>query len=360
MEILFFINFLVLIAVFAYLLINLFRYHRDKEIGKAADSFFIISIPYSILSVLFFLWSFDLLKYAQMDFLLIHSMVIFIQTLVLFKIFYYISKNKILLYTLFFYVFSFFSLVYSYFYFLNFFLITSFLLMLIISMNLAFRHPNFKNAGIFGISYALFSLIFQFLVLFLNLEPYLFNLASGLVFLIFLFVFFRDFKRNPVESKSILKRKSKKKSYMLLFLKSFIFIIVVANLIFIGTVVIHEFGHFALSKIYACEHVKIIYEGGSPYTEALCKSPLTQKILLLGGFLPFLIAVFLFIFAGKLMKHISVLITGFNLVVLYKDFVGLGLSNNLIIFFILSGIIILVTGIMLLAKSSTVEYVNII
>jgi hypothetical protein len=60
------------------------------------------------------------------------------------------------------------------------------------------------------------------------------------------------------------------------------------------------------------------------------------------------------------MKHISILITGFNLVVLYEDFVGLGLSNNIIIFFILSGIIILVTGIMLLAKSSTEEYVNII
>lgn len=358
MEILFFINFLVLIAIFAYILIYFIKYNKNKEIGKVTNSYSITGISYLILSILFFLWSFDLLKYAQMDFLLIYSAVILIQTLALFKIFYYISKNKILLYSLFFYVFSFFSLVYSYFYFLNFLLMTSFLFMLIISIYLAFGHFNFKNSGIFGILYSIFSLIFQFLIFFLNLEPCLFSLVSGIIFLMFLFVFLKELKMNPIESKEILK--SEKKSYILLFFKSFVFIMAIASMVFIGIVGIHEFGHFALSKIYSCEQVKIIYEGGSPYTEAICGSPLIQKILLLGGFLPFLIAIFLLIFGGKLMKHISILITGFNLAILYKDFVGLGLSNNLIISFILAGIIILVIGIMSLAKSSTEEYVNII
>jgi len=358
MKIFFLIISLVFIAISSYILMNLIKYHKNKTIKRVIDSFSMMGVSYLIFSILFFLWSFDLLKYAQIDFLMIYSVVIFIQTLALFKISYFVSKNKILTYYLLFYIFSFFSLVYSYSYFLNFFLITSFLLMLIISMNLTFRHSNFKNAGIFGILYSVSALIFQFLEFFFNLDSNLFSLISGIIFLIFLYVFLEELRRNPAERSKILK--NKKKSYILLFFKSFFFIIVIANLVFIGTVGTHELGHFALSKIYECESAKIIYEGGSPYTEALCKSPLSQKILLLGGFLPFLISAPLFIFGGKFMKHISILISGFNLVILYEDLEGLGLSNNLIMFFILIGIIILITGIMLLTKYSVEGYANII
>jgi len=229
--------------------------------------------------------------------------------------------------------------------------------MFIIAINLKLKN-NFKSSGSLGMIYCIISIIFQFLILFLRLEPYIFSLISELLLFVFLSIFLNELKSNPIRTYKTIK--TKKKSYFKLFFKSFLFIIIIANILFIGTIGIHELGHFTLSRIYSCENVKIIFEGGSPYTEALCKNSSIQRILLLGGFLPFIIALFLFIFGGKLLKDISILMTGFNLIVLYDDFVGLGISNNLIIFSILIGIIVLVIGIMLLAKSSVNEYIEII
>ena len=361
MEIIFFLNFLVSMLLALIVLINFTKYHGKKNIGKIAGIFLIMSFSYLILTILFFLWSFGFLNSSQMDFLLIYSIVIFVQTLVIFKVFYISFRNKTLLYFLLFYIFSFFSFVYSYSYFFNFFLITSFLLTAVVSMNLMLKNSNLRK-GILWLIYSFASLFSQFLILLLKLDSNIFYLGSSLILSGFLFVFLKEFNDNCSEDRCfrVSEEIKSKRSYLMTFIRSFLFIIIIAIIVFIGTVGTHELGHFGLSKIYSCENSKIIYEGSSPYTEALCKSPSIQKILLLGGLLPFFIAAFLFIFGGKLMKHISLLITGFNIVILYQDLVELGLSSNIILFLVSSGIIILVIGIMSLAKSSTEEYVNII
>lgn len=357
MEILFTVNFLIILFISIFIGIKALKLNKNKFLGKNINYFFIIIFSYVILGLFFLLWSFNILDYSKLDFLILYSIVIIIHVLIFFKLSYALNKNKKVNYFILTYLFCLLILFYNFFYFLNFFLITSFLLILIISLNLSFNIDGFKRAGIFLVYYSIFSLFLQFLSLFFIIDISYFIAISFILLFFSTYFFLNSFKKTVLNDKKV---SNSKKSYFMIFFKSFIFIIAISNFIFIGTIGIHEIGHFTLSKFYSCENTKIIYSGDSPYTEALCKSPTVHKTLLFGGFLPFLVGFFFFIFGGRLLKHIGILVIGFNLVLLYEDFIELGLSSNIVILFTLAGVCFIIFGVMILARSCMQEYSNII
>ncbi|MBR9704690.1 hypothetical protein GOV12_04710 [Candidatus Pacearchaeota archaeon] len=165
----------------------------------------------------------------------------------------------------------------------------------------------------------------------------------------------KGFETHNFSNKGLKKFKSK--SLFFQYLRYLVFIITITNLVFIGTVAIHEFGHFITSKYYDCETSKIIYEEDMPYTEALCKDSKNQIIFLLSGVLfPIVLAILLFGIGGIFIRDISILIFGFNLIASFRDFRELGLSDNIVVMLLIGGVILLFIGIVLLAKSRVEEY----
>lgn len=357
MNLTFFLNFLVSLAVALLLFINFFKHYKNERVREIINYLSFIGVLYFIFSIFSFLWSFNFLIYSENDFLFIYSLIIVIQSSFLFLTIYLFSGNKRLFYFLFFYLIIFVSLFSPVFNFLDLFLITSFLLTLLFFIILTFRHDVYRKIGYFGIFYSSLSLIFQFLLLFGIGSLFIFSLFSNIVFSALMFNLIRDLTKYPL----LLGRYSKKyerKSYFLSFLRYFVFILILTNFVFIATITIHEFGHFTISKFYDCQYRKIVYEENFPRTEILCRDLPNSILVLLGGILlPFLIAIPLFIIGGKFIKDISLLIAGFNLVSSNRDFVELGVSDNLIVVSIIFGVLFLIIGIIMLAKSRTEEYV---
>jgi len=357
MKILFLLNLVVSFIIFFIINVNYFKHSRNKRIRKINNSFLYIGFLYLIISVLSLLWFFNTLSYLKIDFWYIYSIIIVIQSLLLFKIFYTLINNKHLLFLLFLYLISFlsfFNFVMSFFYIV---VIASFLLNLLIFIILLSHSEAYKQVGYLGIFYCSLGLIFQLLLMFDLGEIYFFSMILNIVFLILIYYFFWDLERYPL----IHMEYHKRESYIFNFIRYFVFIVLITNLVFIGTLSVHEFGHFAVSKFYDCHYSKIVFEKDFPHTEGLCLQSSDKNIFILGGILlPILIAVLLFIIGGIFVRDIAVLIIGFNLIFSYRDLIDMKVSENLIMASVVVGVILVTMGIMMLAKSRTEDYINMV
>jgi hypothetical protein len=227
----------------------------------------------------------------------------------------------------------------------------SFLLILIVFVNFILD-KNYKKIGYAVIIYSSTMLLFQLMIIFnLNLV-YLFSIFFNIGFLCFLLVFSKQIVNRRLKPRE--KIPPRQRPYFFNFFQFFIFIVVLSNFIFIGTISVHELGHLAVSQFYDCQYRRIVYEEGIPHTDILCQDLPGNTFLILGGvILPFIAAFLLFIAGGKFMKETSLLIVGFNLIASYGDFLDLGISQNISIFIVFLGIFILIFGLALLAKSRT-------
>jgi hypothetical protein len=263
-----------------------------------------------------------------------------------------------LFYFLFLYLFSFLAFFYGFENFLNILLIASFLLNIILFFIFISREDIYRNIGKLGLIFSILSLFFQILLLLFKIgEIFFYGFFSNFFFLVLMYYFIKDLKKYHIHQ----NREKKRKNKYFAFFRYLVFIIALTSFIFIGTMGIHEFGHFLISKYYGCEQTKIIFEKDFPYTESLCKYTNINNWLLLGGVLiPFLVAIFLFIIGGNFLKEMSLLITGFNLIISNNDLVELGVSDNLILLSIIFGVLFVITGIIILAKSITEDYIRVV
>jgi len=355
MKIIFFINCIISLVIFLFSSFSFFIHYSKSKIFKAINYLAIIGLLYLIISIFSFLWFFDFLEYTSADFVFIYSMVIFIQTLFLCIFVYLFSRKKNVFYLLFFYLIVLMPIFYPVLNYSDFFLIVSFLLSLLLFLSLASRRDIYRNVGYFGIFYSIISFIFQILYIFGKAKLFVLSLFSNLVFLFLIVVFLMDLKKYPKR----LEIHYGGRSYFFRIFRDFVFIIVLVNFIFIGTLGIHEFGHFSTSQFYDCSYRSIVYEGGLPHTEVLCGNLTKDNFVLLGGvLLPFILGILLFIIGGVFLKDIALLFVGFNLIISSDDIFKLGFSENLVIASTLLGSLCLIIGLAMLIKSKTEEYVE--
>lgn len=350
MKIIFLINFLVSLTIFLFLLKGFFKHYRNKRTGRIVQNLLIIGFLYLVLAGVSLLWFFDVLVYNSGDYLAIYSILIIIQSLLLFGAVFLFSLNKNLFYFLFLYLMSFFSLFSPIFNFFILSLIASFLLTLVLFVYLSSRKDVYRKAGYVGILYSIISLVFQVFLLIGTEDMHLFSLVSNLLFLILIFNLIKDLKKYPLLHLEYFQ--NKEKPYFLILLRHFIFIVVLTTFMFIGTIGIHELGHLVISKFYDCEYGRIVYEGDFLRTEILCKNFPDNIFILLGGILiPVLLAVVLFTIGERFIRGVSLLIIGFNLIASNKDFSDLGISDNFVVLSLFIGAIFLIMGIIMFAKS---------
>jgi hypothetical protein len=350
MKTLFLINGIVTILISILLVRGFLKHYKKEHINKVTNWFSTIFFGYLILSILSILWALGFLTYDGNDFILIYSFVIIIQTLLLFKVAYSFESNERIIYLLYFYLLSLISMPFLTSYFPLFFLIISYFLILVISFNFMFTFEICKRMGYLGIIYSGVSLIFTLLLLFSIGEAFLFSSISNFIFLFFTFYFLKDVERYPI--KFVEKKASEKEHYILLFMKYFIFIIVLANFVLISTVGVHELSHVLVSRFYDCDSKSIFYQQGEyPYSEIVCDNLFDKyPITLSGPLIPIIIALALFFLGGNIIKPISLLIIGFNLLASSKDLQEIGVTENIIFTLSIVGLIFLFIGIVLLAK----------
>lgn len=351
MNIIFLINGVISFAIALLLGINFFKDFKNKRSHEVVTRLSFIGLLYFFLSIFSLLWAFDVLTYNSADFLFMYSLIILVQSIMLFMIVHLVSKNKRIFYFLFFYLIIFLSFFSSIFSLLYLFIITSFLLSLLFFLNLSFRRDVYVKVGYMGMIYSFFSLVLYFLLLFRIGEVFVFSLFSNLFFLILSVIFLRDIKIYPKSMKRIYGGVSS----FLIFLRYFVFLIVLTNFVFIATMVIHEFGHLTVARFYGCTYSRIVYESDL-HTEFLCSILPSNPIVVLGGVLsPFLIAGFLFFLGGQFLREISLLMIGFNLICSNKDILELGFSGNIVAISLIVGVIFLLAGMFMLVKSRLKE-----
>lgn len=354
MKILFLINFIISFGIAIFLFWNFWKRHKIPELKKPFNLFLLIGLLYLALSTFSFFWAFNIFQYELRDFLLIKSLMVLLQTVFLFNLIYIFRNNRKIFYFFFCYLGVLSAgligvsipqilLICS-------FIITILLFILLIPIR------GFEKISWLGILYASIFLIIQILSLFFEKVYFFGTLISNILFFVLIFIFVKNVENFPLE---FFQRpiRYRKKYYFLDFLRYFIFIIILTNFIFIGTITIHEAGHLLTSRAFDCGFGRIIYEGGLPHTEILCGGDFNalSKVILGGMFLPLFIAILFFFAGGTFIKEVGMLILGFDFMISYKDFLDLGLSSNIGIFFSVIGAIFVLVAIALLAKSRTTE-----
>ena len=328
---------------------------KEKVLRKPAFLFSILAISFLIESLFFLLAFFKIIDFCMGDFYLIRAVLLLIRVSIFVLLFGIMLGNKHLKYFLIFYFLVFFSFFLSGIFYALFFFISYLILFLIFL--LLFNVKNYAKLALTGWIYAIFSLI-SFFLLFIEIIPLFVFESLSFIFLIwFLSNLFKGIKLNR-HLISVKKRFLKESNFIIDFLKYFLFIVLLTNFIFVSTVTIHELGHFGTSKFLDCSYSKIVYDGALPHTEILCQNQdsVSQVIAILGGVIfPFFIAFIFFFVGGKFMKEIGLLLIGFGLTISYMDFLSLGLSEAVSLFFSLLGILIIIFSIGLLVSSRVEE-----
>lgn len=349
------LNFIVTLCISIFLIYNFFMFGKQFPHKKIFFLFFLLGTIFFLFSILLFLWSFNLVEYAYADCILINAIIVFFESVLFFIAIYSTRKNKKLFYLLFMYVIVFLSIFVGNF--ANLLLFSSLLLTMVLFI-LIINYENFHLSSRLGIFYASLSLFLQLSSLFQESFYPAILLVCNISFSVFIFFFMSEFKKIPISSRGEKSIKLSGGNFFLDFLRYFIFIIILTNFIFIGTLAVHEGGHFVSSKFVSnCGFERIVYEGGLPHTEILCgDSPESMNLIILGGIIfPILVALLLFFGGGVFIRKIAFMITGFNILVSYQDFIDFGLSQNISLFFSIIGAVIIVLTIAVLAKSRTTE-----
>lgn len=356
MAYIFLLNGLILLVILFVLLFGFFRHYKREEIGKIVHIFSLLFFVYVYLAIFSFYWFFGFSQYSSNDFGYIYMVAILVQTFVLYGTFSLLIGNKKILKWLFFYVSILFSFYISVQYLPLIILTISFLLSLVLFLNLYSSSFVYKELSYVGIFYSAISVLFQFLIFFKIGDLTIYSLISAIVFFIFTYMFLRDLTKYPVNIQKYVKLE--RESPIVLFFKYFIFMIVLINLVLVSTISLHEFSHVAVSRYYGCESRTIAYEGGGyPYSEIVCRDLKNKIPITLAGPLgPIIVAAFLFFVGGRYIRPISILVIGFNLLAGYRDFKDIGLSDNLILGISVFSIILLFFGVVFLARSRMEDY----
>jgi len=296
---LFLLSSVVYFALVVFLAHGFVKHHRNEKISRISNWFSTLFFVYLLLFILSLLWYFDYLLYDSSDFLVIFALLITVQTVILFRTHYLVSGNKAFLYLLVFYVFSLFFLFFSLQDFFEYLIIISFFLSVLLFFNFKNLIKPHRLLGLVGVFYGIVSFIFAILLYFNAGDLLLYSFLSSLVFLFFVFLFYRG-----VENKIFVhsKIKSKRKEPLVLyFARYFVFIIIFSSLAMISTIGIHEAGHAITSRVLGCDYTVILYEPNSyPKTEVICDN-LAQEfyVALLGPVFPLVLALLLFLLGGE-------------------------------------------------------------
>lgn len=316
---------------------------RKLKIGPLVLAVSFINLIFGSMT---FLWAIGAVEYSQDLMLVLLSFLIIVQTTSLILTLSKIQKNKKIAYPLFLLLIAIIPFILNQDYF-HIVIPLSFLITIMTFLTYTEDHESHISMLI---AYASVSLILYVLAFVNQSLIFLFLTISSSLFLVFYMEFLKFLKKPHAITTS-----TKNISPIIPFLKHLIFIIIITNFVFVGTVSVHELGHIVSVKSSNCTDAQIIYDLETfPHTEVSCEDvSQNNKWILAGILLPFIIASLLIFGGGTSIKEIGLEIIGFNIAISYMDMQALGLSKNLSLIFMGAGISLAALGLALLANSRT-------
>ncbi|MBW2975366.1 hypothetical protein KY366_06625 [Candidatus Woesearchaeota archaeon] len=343
----YFLNGIGTLAIALISLYTFFLWFRKKAVCKLGKLIGINGIFYMISTFMNLAWSFGLLSPEKNDFILIEGCFNAVKAVLLLVIVYKLVNNRNLLYFLFIFILS--SIALPFYSINTFFLLisaTSYLLILIISMDLIFFSNYYlKKAGYMALVYSIISSLFLVFIS-LGREPssMLWFIPNTAMFGVFL-LFYYDIRHCGIAVKA---KKIKRINISVLFIKFLIFIISMNAFIFLSTLSVHELGHTLAAQYYGCEKGKaVIYDiMDRPHTEIVCKGYYNDVLITLGGVaLTVAVGLIFLMTGGKFTTIISCLIFGFSLLISYGDLRDLGVSTNIIAVITFISLLLIIKGV---------------
>lgn len=300
-----------------------------------------IGIFYLIFSLLNLSWFSGILEASFNDFIIINSLFISIISVLFLFVAYKLTNNKNLMYLLVIFLITLVAL-YSIFY--NFLLINfiSLLFLLILFLDLEFfSHRYLRIVGIAGIFYCIISLSFLvFIYLGNKLE------LTFMPDILMVYVFY-NLMQHTKSCERRIRHILKKTPLPLQVIKFFLFIAALTLFMMFGTLAIHEIGHALTAKFYGCSYSAVVYQSGYfPYTDVGCSNKPNNWVILIGGMgLTSALALIFFLTGDEFIKYTSYLIFALGIIIASKDFIELGLSQNIIFVLYVIAIILIILSI---------------
>lgn len=350
------INLTLMIVSFVCLIISLtliynyFRHYQNDKIRKVSNWFSLSFIAYLLLALLFFSWSFEYIKYSSSDFNIIYSSILIFLVLLFFKIVFLITNDKKIFYYFIIYILL---ALFSLFITNNFYKIIlplSYFVLLFLSFSYFLARKECKHFGYALATYSAFSLLIQVLSLVGFKISNISIIISFLFYLIVVIIFIKDASNFP---RNVEKIKYNNDSKIVNFVRYFIFVLILFNLILLSTLVIHESGHIFSAKLLNCQYHTYVFDdnGRSLQTETFCSNSLTGLIVALGGIiLPLIVAIIFYLVGGNLSKAISLIMLGSGVLMSSADLIVMGVSDNLVFSVDFVSVIIIVWGVVSLSK----------
>ncbi len=341
---------LLLAILTVYILIGLFVHYRKKSVNKSVHWFSLISFTYALLAFFSLVWAFSVLSYAPFDFVILYAFALVVQTILLLMVFTQFERSNTLFRLLIAYSIPFLFVWFSLFAFILGFIFISGILTLFILGRFLNYSGVYRTVSYIGVAYASLIILFTFFVFFGVGDPYLLAFPGMILFGVFAYYFMRDVGQFSIHTT---QKKETTDSQLSLFVRYFVYLIVMLNLVFFTTIGVHELGHVLSARYHGCDSRAVVYEEGSyPYSEIFCDTLDSQtNIALAGPILPLVAALILLLIGGSLIRPVAVLIMGFNLLASYQDLLELGLSPNLVIAATFIGCVLLIVGVYMLIRS---------
>ncbi|MFH1642062.1 MAG: hypothetical protein ABIC04_04130 [Nanoarchaeota archaeon] len=326
-----------------------FFWYRNKCTCKVGKAIFLNGILYLVYAFLTILWSMDVIEPVMSDFIFIDGIFNVFKAVLFLMIVYYMIHNKNLLYFLFLFLLTVLAIFSS----LNtFFLIVSFAsyaIIAIVSFDLFLLSNRYlKKTATYAITYSVICVCFL-LSVFIWRDPSSvpWFIPNALMFIVFL-LFFYDVRYCRIGKNAETEPKIKKIMFPFLFFKFVVFITSMTLFLLLSTISIHEMGHTLSAQYYGCEKSKaVIYDiADSAHTEMVCSLYYNDLIVTLAGvLLPLIVGLIFLLTGGSFTSNISYLIIGFSLILPSKDLETLHFSNSMIFLVIISGIVIVMLGV---------------
>ncbi|RMD67989.1 hypothetical protein D6817_00035 [Candidatus Pacearchaeota archaeon] len=296
-------------------------------------------------------WTLFGVEFNSHSFLTIFSLVLVAQTLALAEILNSFRQDKTIRNLTWLYILALALSLLSLSNFPTYFIILSFLFTLLLASFIPLICTRAEGMFYTGLIYSLASLALIFLKLFSLLSPAYFTLFSNTLFLLFILFLVKEltyFKFQPKE-----RFLGREQNYFLLFIRYFIFILVMTNFIFIATIALHELSHSLAAMFYGCESKAVIYSGEAyPYSEIICNDLNGKLVIALAGpLVPLLVGIALLFVGGRIVSSLGLLTIGFNLIASTRDFSEIGLDQSMALAAIATGAIVLLFAVIMLAKA---------
>ncbi|RMD45541.1 hypothetical protein D6829_02040 [Candidatus Pacearchaeota archaeon] len=347
MEIFFLFASIASLFVFIALAYHFVREAFVSHLKKRDLPLIIIALTHLVFSATLFLWAIGKLDFILNDFIQIYSARLLFENLAISILLFRTSHSKKVFLPYISYILAVPMILLN---FSNIHLMIPFSLFIMVLSFISFSNIHQKIIHT-PIPYATISLM-AYLVSAINsrLIPAL-TLLSGVSFFTFTYFFTSTLRKKP----EIHHTTESHDTIAFQFLKHLLFLIILTNFVFVGTIGIHEAGHAISSKFVSCSNVRVVLEVGAlPYTESNCSKEGNFIFLILAGMLlPMVVFAILFFAGGKFMKEIAFQIFSFNLIISYKDLLLLGLSNAVSLFILFLGVACSLLSIGILINSRT-------